>query len=748
LILATSAAYYTRKRILSRAPAVSGFRARRPWCAGGLLAWLCASATLAASPIDSPGNADASSWTGWGNTLRFDRFSPAAQINTSNVAQLRPVWKYVVNEKGNWEVTPIVVGGTMYALDMQGMAFALDPDTGRELWRFSTGIQRKMRAVAYWPGDAAHTPRIILAVQDRIYALDAHTGQPVEGFGGALGYINIREGFADPEQSYDVTSPPTIYKNLLITGPGTQEFGPKGPPGDPRAYDVITGKLVWHFDTVPRPGQRNAGSWGATGWQNRAGPSAWGMMSVDEETGMIFIPTGNPADSFIGIDRPGDNLYANCIIALDAATGRYRWHYQIVHHDLFDYDAAAAPALIDLRTNGKRVPALVEVSKQGLMFILNRRTGRPVFGVEERAVPRSTIPGEQSSPTQPFPLKPAPLAKMGMTRADISTITPETQRFCTDLWNRLGLQDTGAFSPPRLDGPSLFMPSNIGGAGGVWGGVSIDPGSGYIFVNTNNLPAYAYIIPDDGNSNGLAVSGYRVDRAYTKLQDQNGLPCVQPPWAELIAVNGNTGDIAWRRPLGSAEIYGDVGAHTGMLNLGGTLATAGNLVFIGATGLGFIGARVEQPMFHAFDSRTGVELWSVRMSSPAEASPMSFVGKGGRQYIVIAISGSSRPDGEAALIAFALPRPGDEVVDLKPAPLAQQQSVPSSMTAPLPEGSGRQDFVSACGTCHSLSAVTARPHSSQQWTALIEEMRGRGAKTDDAAATRIRDYLTAHFGSP
>jgi glucose dehydrogenase len=429
----------------------------------------------------------------------------------------------------------------------------------------------------------------------------------------------------------------------------------------------------------------------------------------------------------------------------------------ICHHDLFDYDSAAAPALIDLWIDGRRVPALVEVSKQGLMFILDRRTGKPVFGVEERPVPRSTIPGERSSPTQPFPLKPAPLAKMGMTRADISTITPEAQRFCTDLWNRLGLQDTSAFTPPRLDGPSLFLPSNIGGAGGAWGGVSIDPRSGYIFVNTNNLPAYAYIIPDDGNSNGLAVNGYRVDKAYTKLLDPHGFPCVQPPWGELIAVNGNTGEIAWRRPLGSAEWYGDVGAHTGMPNLGGSLATAGGLVFIGATGLGYLGATVEQPLFHAFDSRTGAELWKVRISSPAEAAPMSFVGKSGRQFIVIASSGSLRPDGEMALIAFALPRAGDQAVDLKPAPLAEQPSLPPTPAAAfnavtrvedLPEGPGREDLVNACGSCHALSAVTVRPRSSEEWAALIGEMRGRGAKADDAAAVRIRDYLSAHFGVP
>jgi quinoprotein glucose dehydrogenase len=711
-----------------------------------LLTGWCAGVTLAAS-VQSPAATNASDWRGWGNTLRFDRYSPAAQINAANVAQLRPVWKYVVNEKGGWEVTPIVVDGTLYALDMQGVAFALDPETGRELWRFSAGVERKMRGVAFWPGDAAHKPRIIMAVRDRIYALDAQTGQPVQGFGGALGYIDIRQGFADSEQFYDVTSPPTIFRNLLITGPGTQEFGHQGPRGDPRAYDVLTGKLVWHFSTVPRPGQRNAGGWGATGWLNRAGPSSWGMMSVDEETGMVFIPTGNPADSYIGIDRPGNNLYANCVIALDAATGKYRWHFQLVHHDLFDYDAAAAPALIDLQIGGKRVPALVEVSKQGLMFILDRRTGRPVFGVEERPVPRSTIPGEQSSPTQPFPLKPVPLAKMGMTRADISTITPEAQRFCTDRWNRLGLQETQAFTPPRLDGPNLFLPSNIGGAGGVWGGVSIDPRTGFIFVNTNNMPAFSYIVPDDHSSDGLATGGYRVDQAYTKLLDPHGLPCVQPPWGELIAVDGNTGEIAWRRPLGSsAEVYGEVGAHTGMINLGGSLATAGGLVFIGATGLGYLDATIDQPIFHAFDSHTGVELWNARLSSPAEAGPMSFVGRSGRQFIVVASSGSSWPDGEAALIAFALPRAGDNPVDLKPAPTAAFNAIARSED--LPEGPGREELMNTCGSCHSLSAVTARARSSDQWTAQIEQMRRYGAKADDAAAARIREYLTAHFGTP
>jgi quinoprotein glucose dehydrogenase len=255
---------------------------------------------------------------------------------------------------------------------------------------------------------------------------------------------------------------------------------------------------------------------------------------------------------------------------------------------------------------------------------------------------------------------------MSMTRADLSAVTPEAHAFCTALWDRLGLVDTAPFQPPRLNGPSLMLPGNVGGLGGVWGGVSADPRSGTVFVNTNNLPAYGYIVPaakDDPNSGG----GYKIERAYTKLLDGNGLPCLQPPWGEMIAVDGKTGDIAWRRPLGSAEIYGAAGANTGLINMGGSLATGGNLVFIGATSLGWYGAKTYQPLLRAFDSRNGNELWSVRLSSPVEGNPMSFVGKSGRQYVVAPESGSASSKGEVALVAFALPRPGDADIDLKPA---------------------------------------------------------------------------------
>ena len=695
---------------------------------------------------------DLTSWTSWGNTLRFDRYSPANQIDTRNVSRLKPVWKYAVDQIGNWEITPIVAGGRMYAVDMQGAAFALMPENGRELWRFASHQRGKMRGVSYWPGDSSHGPRLIFAVADRIYALEAETGNPAQGFGGTQGYINIRDGFAEPNDHYRITSPPTVYRNLLITSPGTQEFGSKGPPGDIRAYDAVTGKLIWRFRTVPRPGEHNFGSWGRTGWKNRAGPSAWGMYSVDTEAGLVFVPTGNPADSYIGIDRPGDNLYANSIIALDAMTGAYRWHFQTVHHDLFDYDNSAPPALLDIVVNGKKVPALVEVTKQGLMFILNRRTGKPVFGVEERQVPPSTIPGEITSPTQPIPIKPPPLAQMGISRTDISTITPEATRYCRDQWDRLGLKDTPPFTPPGLSGPNLMLPANYGGAGGVWGGVTIDPRTGTIFTNIAKLASYNYIRKAKDPSDPLAVSGLKVENAYTKFLDQNGLPCIQPPWGEMVAINGNSGDIIWRRPLGSAEAYGALGADTGMVNVAGAMATAGGLLFIGATGLGNAVASQDQPLLRAYDSKTGSELWKFRLPAPAEASPMSFIGKDGRQYVVIASSGALGT--QAALIAFALPRQGDAPVDLVPGALPKPAQAMTPGPGPeirrvedLPPGTARDDVANICTRCHALSTAISKRQTAAEWAQIIENMRGRGAVMDDALAGRVRDYLAVNFGT-
>jgi quinoprotein glucose dehydrogenase len=695
-------------------------------------------------------------WSSWGNGSGVSNFSPADQINRTNVANLKPVWVRQFPQRGGWEMTPIVVDGVMYGLDIQGNAFALDPETGKEIWRFTSGVKGSNRGVSYWPGDAGHKPRVIVAVVDRIYALEAATGVAAKGFGGDRGYIDVREGFAEKGSAYKISSSVTVYKNLLIHGISTQEFGSEGPPGDPRAYDAVTGKLVWRFHVVPQPGEANFGGFGKDGWQGRSGPSTWGTFSVDQETGTVFIPVGQPADNYVGIDRPGDNLYSDSVLALDAATGKYRWHYQTVHHDLWDFDVSAPPALVDLTVAGKPVPALVEATKQGLIFILDRRTGKPVFGVQERPVPQSMIPGEQTSRTQPFPIKPEPLGRLGVTKSDLTTITPEANRYCTDMWNRMGFQGGPIYTPPSLAGPLVYSPTNAGGAGGVWGGVSIDPRTNTIFVNVANMVSYVRVHPDDGKAGskarGPSTAGYQTEDAFTKFMDPNGLPCIQPPWGEMVAINGNTGDIAWRTPLGKAEVYGPLGDHTGMINYGGSLTTAGGLVFVGGVTMSCSQCKVDEPVVRAFDTRNGVEVWSGRLSAGTKSNLMTFVGKSGRQYVVATTSG--RPDTDIAIVAFALPKPGDAPVDVHPAPMWPAALGKSAAAAPkviaraedLPPGPGRDDVAKVCGVCHSVGTATSESADLSGWNTIVSDMKARGAQIDEPTAGRITAYLAAHFG--
>lgn len=685
------------------------------------------------------------------------RYSALTQIDTKNVNDLKPVWVYDSGAKGRgWEVTPVIADGMMY-LSIPGAATAVDPETGKELWRFTpSNLARpgRERGVAYWPGDSTLGPSIIYTTTDRLYALDAKTGLPIPDFGDK-GMVTLRDGVADkyPNASYSINSPAGIYKNLAIISPSTQEFGSKGPSGDPRAFDVRTGKQVWRFHTVPQPGEPEAGSWGPEGWKERAGPSAWGGSSVDPATGLVFIPIGNPDDSYNGVDRPGNNYYANSVIALDASTGKLKWFYQFTHHDITDFDAPAAPTLIDIRRNGEVIPALIEVPKSGIAFILDRRTGKPVFGVEERPVPQSDVPGEHSSPTQPFPLKPAPLAKMSIAKADLTTMTPEAHEYCTAIWDKLNLHNEGPYTTASIRDTTVFMPGTSGGAN--WGGVSTDPRLGYFFVNVSNLPTTSRMVSD-------GAGGYKLQGAYTKYGDNKGWPCINPPWGELIAVNANTGDIAWRSPLGSVDEYAEAGKKAGTVNLGGSVATAGGLVFIGAT----IDSR-----FRAFDSHSGKEVWTTSIPAPAVANPIIFRGQNGREYVVIAAGGPGTLAVPGAVssyrgivIAYALPKPGETPVDLsqyapqplpdRPAGLENRTSAPTPLPVPagvtggvtLPVGSGREDVVSMCGQCHDVSTAVAVRRSSEAWLDLIQDMRSRGAQGDDAKAARVHDYLSRYFG--
>ncbi len=582
--------------------------------------------------------AQSTEWPAYGHDPGGARFSPLKQINPENVGKLRRAWAYKTGEFGNFETTPIVVGGVMYVTTQAQKIAALEPETGKELWKFDPKSRlRELRGVSYWPGDRQSGARIIFGTSDgRLMALDAKTGQPAAGFGDN-GTIHLRAGVADQfpaTAAYSITSPPAIFKDLIIVGPSTQENVSAGPSGDPRAFDARTGKLVWRFHTVPRPGEPGADTWPEGGWKDRAGPSLWGPITLDTERGMVFLPVGNPADSFYGADRKGINLYSNSVVALDAATGKLRWHYQMVHHDIFDYDIAAPPALIDVKRDGRTIPAVVETTKQGLLFILDRLTGKPVFGAEERPVPQSDVPGELSWPTQPFPLKPPPLARMTVKREDV-------REPCKASFDELLHQ--GPFQPFQMK-ISLRFPGTMGG--GNWGGVAFDPTLGLIFVNVSNLGGTGKMekAPD-----GAPVP-YRPVGGYTRWIDNDRYPCQQPPWGEMIAVNANTGDVAWRSVLGSYPGFPNAGTP----NLGGPIATAGGLVFIGAT---------LDSKFRAFDSRTGKELWTGAIDGSALTVPMTYQGKDGKQYVVIAAGGPARfrsidatkAENADTLIAFTLP---------------------------------------------------------------------------------------------
>jgi glucose dehydrogenase len=690
-----------------------------------------------------PHNGD---WPIYGRDPGSMRYSPLTQINTRNVARLQRAWTYNTGEQGHaFETTPILVDHVLYFSTQNQNIIALDPETGKQLWKFEPKSNgREQRAVSYWPGDKQRTPRIFFGTGDgRLIALDAKTGSPAREFGDN-GVVNLRAGITDdyPKALYAVSSPPTIYHDVVIVGPVTQEGPTHGPSGDPRAFDARTGKLLWRFHTVPQPGEPGNETWGPDGWKQRSGPSQWGPGTVDVESGLVFLPIGNPADSFYGADRKGTNLYANCVVALDALTGKLRWYYQMVHHDLWDYDISAPPALIVVKRSGKSIPAIAQITKMGLLFILDRATGKPVFGVEERPVPKSDTPGEESWPTQPFPLKPPPLARMNLTKGEITKRTPEAEKFCTEWFSRLRHQ--GPYTPVGVT-PSLSMPGTMGG--GNWGGVSFDPQLGYIFVNTSSLGGSGHMVPAGPG----APMAYRNDSGYTRFLDPDQYPCQEPPWGELSAVNANTGEIVWRRPLGSYdELEAQGMKDTGASNMGGSIVTAGGLVFIAATTDG---------KFRAFESRTGKELWMTRLDATGDTVPMTYEGRNGKQYVLISAGGTNRfrmiantadKTGDA-LIAFSLseaqPIQSGVQTERTPATAVNRRDL-SAPGAPLPNGVEKALVVKICTHCHGAGVFSTVRMSRKGWENEVASMIEKGATGTDEEMKAVIQYLVKNFGGP
>jgi glucose dehydrogenase len=591
-------------------------------------------------------------WPAYGYDQSGQRFSPLKQIDTANVSKLRKAWQYgVTSDAANaatqgppaTEAVPIMVDGMLYTPTVNHAIVALEPESGEEIWKYDLSkANATLRGLTYWPGDKDNPPAILAGTSEgRLIALNARTGKLVPGF-GKEGVVDLRSGVTEkfPTAPYHMSSPGVIYNNLIITGAQGKEDDPDGPAMDVRAWDLRTGKLVWTFHTIPHPGEAGYETWPKDNWLAAGSPANWGAATVDTQRGLIFLPIGQPAAQYYGGARHGQNLFSSSIVALDANTGKVRWYFQLTHHDMWDYDAEAAPSLMEVIRDGKKVPVVVALSKPGLMFFLNRETGKSVYPWEERPVPQSDVPGEQSSPTQPFPVKPPPLARQGMKPDEVFTGEPEHEKFCRDLVAQIGgIHNEGAYTPYSSKEIRVIFPGQQGGPN--YGGVSVDPTLGYVFVNSRNVGGMGRLdkTPDGDQVAYRRFSPLGKGSFNARFWDPDTeMPCQQPPWAELMAVNANTGDIAWRVPLGTSDELEAKGIHnTGAFGQGGSIATAGGLVFIAGT----IDKRIR-----GFESRSGKLLWEAKLDAEGHTNPMTYMGRNGKQYVVIVTSGIN---------AFALP---------------------------------------------------------------------------------------------
>ena len=620
-------------------------------------------------------------WPGFGNDSGSTRYSPLAQINTTNVSQLKLAWTFdgeienapplavpLVNHAAPSDAPrpeargvrrarlnegpPLEVAGVLYTATAYRQIVALDAETGKKIWTYDSPHPPALRGISYWAGTAGFPPEIVFGTGDGwLIALDAKTGKPVPTFGDN-GMIDLKPGVISekyPKARLGISSPPSFYKNYVVTGSSPGEGAEFGAVGDIRAWDMRTGKLVWTFHTVPRPGEPNHDAWKDGQWEDRSGVNSWGLMTVDVERGLVFIPIGTPNVDFYGGNRQGSNLYGTSLVALDANTGKLKWHFQMVHHDNWDYDTCSAPILITVTRKGKKIPAVAQISKNGLMFIFNRETGKPLYDVKEVPVKNDNpSPGDSNWPTQPMPVKPPPLARNTFSPNEIATVTPEHEEYCKNLLAMEGGAMTGG--PFAQYGPKLrvIFPSWTGGTN--WGGGSYDPRLGYIFLDTKDLANFnKLVLQPDGHYRREGPDNPPTNMGDYFWDGTKHWPCQQPPWARLIAVNVNTGDIAWQVPLGSfAELdkLGVPATGTPTTN-GGSMVTAGGLVFIGATTDG---------KFRAFDSRTGKVLWTTDLNVDINSIPVTWQGKNGKQYLAVLASGGTHNGAKGGLLyVYTLP---------------------------------------------------------------------------------------------
>ena len=636
---------------------------------GMLLAIFLIAAITVARPAS---NAEIADWPFYGGDAGGARYSPLTQINRSNVTELKVAWEYHTGDmsdgsdnrrKSEFETTPIVADGTMYFTTPFNRVVALDPDTGREKWGFDPKIDLHAgyseglvnRGVTLWidatrgEGDTCRRRIFLATIDARLFALDAAVGRPCTDF-GAGGQIDLTRGIANITRrgEYEETSVPAMADDLVIVGSSIADNDRvDSPSGVVRAFDARTGSLRWSWNPIPE-------SIAPTGAGN-----TWSTISVDNERGLVFVPTTSPSPDYHGFKRPGDNKWADSVVALSAKTGAIVWGFQLVHHDLWDYDTAAQPVLAALRRDRDELPIVIAGNKTGNLYVLNRDTGAPVFGVEERPVPKSDAEGEEAAPTQPFPLAPPPLVPQRLIADDAWGPTPEDRNACRTAMERL--RSEGIFTPPSVGGIIAF-PGNLGGMN--WSSGAFDPGQQVFVANVNIFPMEVYLIPRDQYQEAEKAAREGRFRAEVSpqhgtpygmsrqlLMSPSGAPCNPPPWGSLVAVDLAKGTIRWNVPLGTtADLFpNSPRVISGTPNLGGPIITAAGLIFI---------ASAMDNYLRAFDIDTGAELWKGRLPAGGQATPMTYRLRGdGKQFVVIAAGGHGKIGTKLgdSLVAFALP---------------------------------------------------------------------------------------------
>ena len=624
-----------------------------------------------------------SDWWAYGRDQLGSRYSPLTQVTRDNVARLTVAWTFRTGEMAEtrrpakFEATPLVIDGVMYFSTPFGQAIALEAGTGKELWRFDAKSDRNenwgdfvSRGVSTWvdPRVITGAPcrrRIFLGTIDaRIIALDARTGKPCAGFGDK-GTVRLRSGLHNAPfetAEYELTSPPAVIRGLIVAGSAIADNNlPTAASGEVRAFDARTGARRWTWDPVPRDSSDPAyRTWRGKMAHSTGAANAWSVLAADSARDLVFIPTTSPSPDYYGEERLGDNRYANSIVALRASTGQLVWHFQVVHHDLWDYDNASPPALVDVVRNGKTIAVVLQANKNGQLFVLDRESGVPIFPVEERPVPKSTVPWERASPTQPFNTVLPPLSPQRLSLDSVWGLTPAERDSC--LAQIRPLRNEGVFTPPSLEG-TLYLPSNIGGA--HWGGVAYDPARHIAIVPVNRFAAMVQLIPVDRlDTTEMHHNQSRLDDEYSRMQGTpyfmrrrilkapSGLLCSPPPWGALVALSLETGAKLWEATLGDpGALKPEYAALTplqlGLPNLGGAIVTAG--------GVAFIGAAMDR-VLRAFDVETGKLLWSGPLPGGARATPMTYA-VAGRQFVAIAVGGSEDWGKGDYVVVFSLPPP-------------------------------------------------------------------------------------------